>query len=297
MHFRNLTILQYAGDWSQTSDQLEPLRFVPCTPGATKSEGWANVRDDELTLTINGHTLMVYEQETKLLPASVILKALKERIKLAEQETGRKPGRKQVKELREDIEHELTAQAFSVTKRTSVWIDHDNQRICIDSTSASAIDSISTAIVRSAPMGFECRYLETKQLPSGAMSAWIASGEPPQQFTIDRDCELKGTDHNAVAYKNECLDRDDVRGHIQQGKVPTKVAMTFAGRVSFVLNDKLQLTKVRVLDINKDMAQDAADAQEQFDADFTIMTGEYADLINNLTEALGGSVAHEDKKE
>ena len=45
----------------------------------------------------------------------------------------------------------------------------------------------------------ERRLLDTERSPQSAMSDWLASGEAPANFTIDRDCELRAiTDEKAA---------------------------------------------------------------------------------------------------
>ena len=82
----------------------------------------------------------------------------------------------------------------------------------------------------------------------------------------------------------------------ENGKLPTRLALTWNGRVSFVLNDKWQVKRVRFLDgvfPESDPADTGADAGEnaadRFEADWTIATGELAQLMPELIEALGGA--------
>ncbi|MDR0203248.1 MAG: recombination-associated protein RdgC, partial [Delftia acidovorans] len=70
----------------------------------------------------------------------------------------------------------------------------------------------------------------------------------------------------------------------EQGKLPTKLAMTWDDRVSFVLSDTLQIKKIAFLDSVLDEAGD----EGGFDTDVAIATGELGRLIPDLIEALGG---------
>ena len=128
--------------------------------------------------------------------------------------------------------------------------------------------------------------------PAVAMTHWLGTGEAPYAFTIDRGCELKSTDEmkSVVRYARHTLDTDDVRQHITSGKVPTRVAMTWNERVSFVLTDALQLKKLDFLDgVFEDMPEiDKRDKDAVFDSDMAITTGELLELLPDLIEALGG---------
>ena len=71
------------------------------------------------------------------------------------------------------------------------------------------------------------------------MTAWVAAGEAPHGFTIDQDLELRSPDNAVVRYAKHTLEGDEVRQHIAQGKVVTRLALTWRDKISFVLNDKL----------------------------------------------------------
>jgi recombination associated protein RdgC len=85
------------------------------------------------------------------------------------------------------------------------------------------------------------------------------------------------------------VDIDDVRRHVRAGKQCTRLAMTWADRVSFVLTDALDVKRVAPLDVLKENAELAATTdQDQHDADMALMTGELSKLITDLVDALGG---------
>jgi recombination associated protein RdgC len=82
---------------------------------------------------------------------------------------------------------------------------------------------------------------------------------------------------------------DDVRKHVQSGKQCTRLALTWADRVSFVLTEGLDVKRLSPLDVIKEGQEGSAhNEDEQFDSDFTLMTGELSRLIDDLVLALGG---------
>jgi recombination associated protein RdgC len=67
--------------------------------------------------------------------------------------------------------------------------------------------------------------------------------------------------------------------------------MTWNDRVSFVLTEQLQIKRLAFLDIIKEESTALADhADEIFDVEFTLMTGELAKMLKDLLNALGGEV-------
>jgi len=103
---------------------------------------------------------------------------------------------------------------------------------------------------------------------------------------------LKSADElkSVVKFTRHPIDPEQMLLHIGQGKLPTKLALDWDGRVSCVLTESTVLTKVAFLD---GVFEDNASAEDEggFDADVAIATGELSALINDLTEALGGELA------
>ena len=137
--------------------------------------------------------------------------------------------------------------------------------------------------------GLALHLIQTAESPAACMAAWLMDGVPPEGFTIDRECELKSTDEmkSVVRYARHNLDTDEVKQHIVSGKVPTRVALTWRDRVSFILTESMALKKVAFLDVVFEGAV-SVDKGETFDADAAIATGELIQLIPDLVEALGG---------
>ncbi len=63
---------------------------------------------------------------THLLPTTVVNQVTRARAAEIEEQQGYKPGRKQLKELKEQVTEELLPRAFSNRRDTRVWIDPDN---------------------------------------------------------------------------------------------------------------------------------------------------------------------------
>ena len=141
-----------------------------------------------------------------------------------------------------------------------------------------------------APGGLRLELVQTQMSAAAAMAEWLSTRQPPAGFTIDRECELKQPDSekSLVRYARHTLDIDEVGEHIRQGKLPTSLAMTWADRVSFVLTENFAIKKIKLLDVVLEGQPQGGKADENFDADVAITTGELAQLIPELVEALGG---------
>ncbi|MBS0455580.1 MAG: recombination-associated protein RdgC [Proteobacteria bacterium] len=294
--FKNLIVYRIEPAWSQefvaAEEALQPLRFAPCGASQEKSVGWVPPRGDEhgpLIESVNGQWVLEFMIEAKTLPGSVVRRKLDERVAQIEATTGRKPGKKEQKDLKEDITRELLPMAFSRHARVPVWIDRENRRLAVNASNAARADEVVSSLVQ-ALSGFGVSLINTRVEPAAAMSGWLHSQEPPAEFTIDRECELKATDESkaVVRYAKHALDIDEVRQHIENGKRPTRLAMTWDDRVSFELTEGMQLRKLVFLEGTDEAAPGADKKEDDFDADVTIATGELGQLLPALLEALGG---------
>ena len=223
-------------------------------------------------------------------PSNVVRRKADEEIARIEATTGRKPSKKETRDLREDAKRALLPQAFTKQTTVLVWIDPRAQLVVIDTGSSTRADAVALALIEAAGR-MNLTPLQTELSPTTAMAMWLREGEGPADFSIDRTCELKGIDGEkaTVRYARHTLDIYEVKDHIEQGKLPTLLAMTYRGRVSFVLHDDLTLKGVEVLDVAlEEAAANTEEAAAAFDADIAIGTGELAHLLAALVEALGG---------
>jgi len=134
---------------------------------------------------------------------------------------------------------------------------------------------------------FKVTRYQTAIAPATGMAEWLRESEAPAPFTLDQDCELKAVDEakSAVKYSRHNLDLEEIKQHLQAGKMPTKVAMTWSSRVSFMLSDDMQLKKLQFLSVV--FAGQEADV-DSFDASVAIVTGELSKLLDDLLDGLGG---------
>lgn len=290
--FKNAMIFRVIQGGNGAFDDLQ--EFVPCAPTQQKSVGWVPPRGHEhgpLGEYVAGQQILKLMIETKAVPTDVVQRKLDEQVANIEQQTGRKPGKKERRDLKEEIVHSLLPMAFPKRAAVFVWIDPANKLLVVDSASQARCDDVITALIQSFD-GMVLQMLNTKASPSGSMATWLVEKEAPAHFTIDRECELKACDESkaVVKYGRHPLDIDEVGEHIKQGKMPTKLALTWDSRVSFVLTDGGVLKKIEMLDDT--ILGDGANAQDgdAFDADVTIATGELSVMIKDLIDALGGEV-------
>ena len=98
-----------------------------------------------------------------------------------------------------------------------------------------------------------------------------------------------------MRYVRHALDSKEIKGHLAAGKYPTRMGLTWNGRIAFVLTEKLLIKRVEFLEMAKDTPDGGElDKAEQFDIDFTVMAGELAKMLGDLVEALGGETGRQE---
>jgi recombination associated protein RdgC len=292
---KNLMVFTIAPGWRQSAENMEAslhsAAFAPCGPTVERSIGWVPPRGEAhgpLVEVVDGQRVLTLQLESRMLPASVVRRKAMERAQQIESRTGRKPGKKERRDIQDDMRQSLLPQAFTKEARIKVWIDPKARRLMVEAASVKKADDVLGLLAHCLP-GFAAMPLATTTSPQVAMARWLSRKGAPAGFSVDRDCELKAPDESkaAVRYAKHPLDIDEVRAHIKAGKQPTRVALTWGGRVSFVLTEQMALKKIEFLDVVFEDGS-ADDGDDDFDANVAIATAEMTSVMADLVEALDG---------
>ena len=284
----------WPGAVGKLEDALQDARFVECGAQQEKSVGWIEPRGQEhgaLVEVVGGQWMLKLMIEVKVIPASVVNRKVQDQLDHIEASTGRKPGKKERRDISDDARLALLPVAFTKQSSVQVWVDPKAGALVTDAGSQAKADEVMTWLIKAVD-GLVVQLISTQTSPAAAMALWLSTKEGPPDFSVDRECELKAADESRaiVRYTRHALDTDEVCQHIALGKMPTRLALTWTNRVSFVLTENLQLKKVAFLESVFEGASSApGDAEDDgFDADVAIATGELRKLIPDLLEALGG---------
>ncbi len=296
--FKNIITYRIAPEWTPPAQEaleaeLQRLAFQPCDASQELSVGWVPPRGEEhgvMVESVAGHWILKMAVERKAVPAGAVRAELEARCKAIEAEQGRKPGRKEKSEIKEDIVHAFLPRAFSKRSAHTLWIDVANRLLVIGAGSTKAAEGV---IKQLGDVMAELKHvlplapIHTATSPSAAMAHWLTSREAPAGFTGDRDLELKnpGEDKSVVRYTRHHLELDEIAQHIQEGKMPTQLALTWEGKVSFLLTELLVIKKIDMHGVEENLSKD-----DGFDADAAIATGELSALWPDLLQALGGEL-------
>ncbi len=295
MWFRNLVFHRLVAGADMPADVLDSrLASHACQPcGALEREtrGWVPPwNDDRLVRVVQGRALIAMGVERRLLPAAVVRREADERARALAAQRGYPVGRKELRELRAQVEDELLPRAFTQRRAVRAYIDAEHGWLAIDTASANVAEAMLELLGKTFD-GLTVELPRTHLAPISAMTDWLAAGEAPSGFTLDRDLELRAADAEGatVRYVRHHLEGAEIREHIGAGKRATRLGMTWRDRVSFVLDDRLCLRRLDFLDVLREQAGSNQDEEERLQQDFALMAGELVQLLDDLIEALGGA--------
>jgi recombination associated protein RdgC len=298
MWFKNLTIFRLTEAFTLTPGELEQklqtLQFRSCGPHEEFSFGWTQPigkSADQLVHAANGFMMLCGKKEEKVLPTAVVNEMLQEKIGEIEDREARKLSKKERTTLKDELIFELLPKAFRFSRKTYAYIDPKGGWLLIDSASAKSAEDLLSNL-RKCLGSLPAIPLNTIDKPSVNMTQWLLTQETPEDLTIEDECELRALQEEGgiIRCKKHDLSVPEIKNHLDTGKQVIKLAVNWAGRIAFVLDEHLALKRLRFLDMVQEQAADidTGSAAERFDADFTIMTGELAELLPRLTAWFGG---------
>ena len=136
------------------------------------------------------------------------------------------------------------------------------------------------------------RPLTVKLSPSATMTEWLTTQKAAEGFFVLDECELRDTheDGGIVRCKRQDLTSEEIATHLGIGKVATQLSLAWQDKLSFVLDDKMVLKRLRFESLLEEQAESDGgdDALGQLDASFTLMMGTFKEFLPQLFTALGG---------
>jgi recombination associated protein RdgC len=299
MWFRNLLVYRLTQNVPFDTEALEAaLAAKPARPCASQElttygfiAPFGKGADAPLVHNSQGFLLIAARKEERILPGSVVRDALKEKVDEIEAEQMRKVYKKERDQLKDEIVQTFLPRAFIRKSATFAAIAPAQGLILVDASSPKrAEDLLST--LREAIGSLPVRPLTVKIAPSATMTDWVKSQQAAADFTVLDECELRDTheDGGVVRCKRQDLTSDEIQLHMTAGKQVTLLSLAWQDKLSFMLDDKLVVKRLRFEDLLQDQAeQDGGDdALGQLDASFTLMMMTFVEFLPALFEALGG---------
>ena len=124
------------------------------------------------------------------------------------------------------------------------------------------------------------------------MTDWLSTYQTPSDVTIEDECELRSPEEagGIIRCKRHDLALPEIKNHLDTGKAVIKLAVNWADRLAFVIDENLSIKRLRFLELIQDQVADIQtdNDSERFDADFSIMSLELSQFLPRLLELFGG---------
>ncbi|MFG0382165.1 recombination-associated protein RdgC [Pseudomonas sp. zbq_18] len=299
MWFRNLLVYRLTQDLPFDAEALEAALASKLARACASQElttygfiaPFGKGADAPLVHVSGDFLLVAARKEERILPGSVVRDALKEKVDEIEAQQMRKVYKKERDQLKDEIVMSLLPRAFVRRSATFAAIAPKLGLILVDSASAKkAEDLLST--LREVLGSLPVRPLAVKMAPTATLTDWVKTQQAAPDFFVLDECELRDVneDGGVVRCKRQDLTSEEIQLHLSSGKLVTQLSLAWQDKLSFVLDDKLVIKRLRFEDLLQDQAaQDGGDDDlGQQDASFTLMMLTFCDFLPALFEALGG---------
>lgn len=298
MWFKNLALFRFTEplqiDAAELEQKLDAMRFRPCGSHEEFSFGWTpplGQSAQQLVHAANGFLMICANKEEKVLPAAVVNELLQERIQEAETQQARRLPKKERDALKDELLFELLPRAFSFSRQTYAYIDPKGGWLIVDAASSKKAEDLAS-LLRKCLGSLPVTPPLTRQRPVDVMTDWLNTGQAPKDISIENECELRSPEEDGglIRCKRQDLSAPEIKNHLDTGKQVIKLAVSWADRLSFIVDENLAIKRLAFLDLIQDQLADIEtdDRAEQFDAEFSIMSLELANFVPRLLELFGG---------
>ena len=276
-------------DQATLADHLDSVRFSPIVGHQETSRGFIcpieHSEDEELIYCQGEITLLCYQNESKILPRSVLLVELDERVKEHEKNTGYRVKAAEKKRMLDQIVMDLLPKAFTKIKRVMGYIDHGRDEIVIGTSShANAEDFLG--ILRMGLGTLPVTPIRCNTPPIQTMTDWAQSQELPVKLALGREITMVDdlNEGSTGAFKKQDLGSEEIALCIESGKKVQKVALAWNDFIQFAIDQKMVLTKIAPLDMLSDDDNEFGDGTDypRIAADLYLTSAGLRQLIPEL---------------
>jgi len=290
--FKNVRLYRLEEPSAIDADSLEARlverRFHPCGPLQTASLGWhppLGKQTQALSHAGNGCIALCARRQERLLPSTVISEALDERVTDLEESEACTVGRRERRQLREEVILDMLPRAFTRSRQIHAYLDLMAGWMVVDAASEKGAEEL-VSLLRETLGTFRVRPPRTRNSLTGLMTQWVATGEMPEGLALGDVCELRDSrDERALARcSGQDLGAEEIATHLRAGKEVVKLALQWREQLEFLLQEDLSLRRLRFAEALLDKARepDIEDEAGRFDAEFAIMALQLRRLIAYL---------------
>ncbi len=291
---RNLTLFRFPPslDLSELETAVAELPLNPVGPLELQSCGFVSpfgTASDALVHRIGNTARVTLGSEAKILPGSVVAKALADRLARIEETEGRKLSGRARKRVKEELINDMLPRAFVRPRRVDAYLFGDIGVLAVDASSRKAGEQV-VSYIRQALGSFPALPLNAEMAPRAVLTGWLAGDQLPEPLQLGDAAELRDpVDRGSIVRVSRAeLAGEEMTKHLEAGKKCARLALIMADRASFTLGDDLVLRKFKLLDgafEDKD-ATDSDSIVAEMDAMMALFEGEFRQLFCVLEREL-----------
>jgi recombination associated protein RdgC len=288
MWFKNALVYEFTEDKEYWRDEFETQlmedKFVPCLSSTPMSKGWVSPlgeHGESLVYIANGFVMFCLQQETKLVPASVLRDEVNKKVSDLEAASHNKLKKAEKQTIKEEVYHALVTQAFSKISHTYAYIDTQKGVLVIDASSFNKAEDFMADLRKS--LGTLKVQLPEVQNTGLKLTGWLKTGDLPEGFVLNDACTLKDLEEDGlIRCQKQDMRSDDIQSLIE-GREVQAVSLRWENQLDIVITDELAVKSVKFLDIIKEQRDNlpSETANERFDSDFTLMTATFRGFIDS----------------
>lgn len=295
MIFRNATLFRIpasAAAYLDTVDfgtVLQDKRLRPVSGLEMQSIGWVSPygsTDPALRIRYGRFIGMTLGSETRKIPASVVHKAVAERIEKLEATRGKRVGGRERKRLRDEVLANLIPRAFVQPGRLNCYIDVVDGWLVVDTPSRKAAEAL-LGYLRETLHSLPAMPPDPEESVRALMTGWLAQGSCPNGLDFGDTAVLRDpSDRGAVArLRGQDLGADEVHEHLRGGKQVSDLGLIFWGRFALRLDEHLTVRNIRMLDLAEELEATERDTpRSEVDARFALFTLQFKTVVANIAE-------------
>lgn len=251
---------------SQVAAAAEAEKHAIVDPASMAVErmGFAPVYEKGPMLMNVERTLVVrIAIRSRVVPPAAVKKAVAERAAAFEQSKGFAPGKKLMRDLKEQVIAEMLPRAFISEKSYLVFLDRQTGGVIVEGSIkiAEAVVSYFRNIDIAMPV-----VPWTANIPgtvSTQLTGWLNGEDLRSGWALGSDAELESAG-DRVRFKNHDLGAPEIRAHIDDGFYALSCALSEVGKSTFTLDDKGAVKSIGLPGLLDQQAEASGGVDEQF---------------------------------
>lgn len=310
--FKAATVFQFTSaldlghDVATLCEKLKQVEYQGVPPMSFGAQGFVpplpeHIEAREMVYPAMGRLLMLHIAGDKKLDKDEIADKVQARVSELEEEAGRKVGKKERDQIKDEVVGSMLPEAYVKERRTYLYISPAKGLLVIASSSAKQVESISTQL-RGALGSLGVARPMFKAAPEYSMTAWLDNKELlPVGFSLQVGAVLKTGEGAQLSIKGDDPAGDVAKNALEAGYKCVQLDLMYSpagdDRTAFRIDADFVMSAIKEADILKAEIDDRRTSQDDSDGvdsavvalnvDFPLVSDSIEAVWAILTDAVG----------